>query len=305
MKKNLYIVNPTAGKGKGKKGIPLIKSFCKDNSCKIVETKYPLHATELVIENKQEYKNIIAVGGDGTVNEVISGIGAGAHNNLGVLPVGSGNDFFKNIDLGESLKDSLSIINSPDLQKQLLVDIGKISFTENGNKEQKTHLFVNNLGFGFDAYVGYINQNNKAFSGITSYLYAVIKALFNYKMINITMKFDDREISGSKLLVSIGNGISSGGGFFLTPEALINDGLLDLNIIEKVTRRRLLMALPMALANKIDKIPESNLNKAERIKINLEEPYFAHCDGEIISKELSTAEITLYKNALNVITSNR
>lgn len=295
-------MNPTSGKGRGKKSIPAIHSLSNGADYKIIETTRPFHATELTKQYKDKYKNIIAVGGDGTVNEVISGFGIGAENNFGVLPVGSGNDFIKNLDLNDSLTDNLSLINSPNLQKHLDVDIGKIEFTEIGNKNIKTHLFINNLGFGFDAFVGYLNQNNKVFSGITSYIYAVLKALFNYQMIDAKIKFDDQSFSGKKLLISIGNGISSGGGFYLTPNAIVNDGQLDINIIEKVTRRRLLMALPMALINKIEKVPEACLFKTDEINIELKNPYFAHCDGEIISKEIVKANITLYKKALKVIT---
>ncbi|MCB0749028.1 MAG: hypothetical protein KDC90_16330, partial [Ignavibacteriae bacterium] len=111
-------------------------------------------------------------------------------------------------------------------------------------------------------------------------------------------------IKGEKLMISIGNGISSGGGFYLNPNAKVDDGILDLSIFEKITRRRLLSALPMALVNKIEKVPEASLTRTEKIKIELKNPYFMHCDGEIISEDLSEAYVSLYDKKIKIIEEN-
>ena len=99
-------------------------------------------------------------------------------------------------------------------------------------------------------------------------------------------------------MISIGNGISSGGGFYLNPNAIINDGLLDLSIFDEVTRLRLLTALPMALVNKVEKIREAKLFRSDAFKIIMRTPALIHCDGEIISTQLKTAEIKVRKNEM-------
>jgi diacylglycerol kinase (ATP) len=120
-------------------------------------------------------------------------------------------------------------------------------------------------------------------------------------MIDTEIEYDKIKVSGSKLMISIGNGFSSGGGFYLNPNAVINDGILNLSIFNTVTRRRLLQALPMALINKIDRIPEAKMTSTKSITIKLKSPYFAHCDGEIISNRIINAEISIFKNSINVI----
>jgi diacylglycerol kinase family enzyme len=195
----------------------------------------------------------------------------------------------------------MSIIHNSSESELIMVDVGKVLYSDKNENTTKQHRFINNLGIGFDAYVGKLNQQNKVFSGISSYIYSVIKALFNYKMIDIEVYFNEKSINEEKLMLSIGNGISSGGGFYLNPHALINDGQLDISIFDKITRRRLLTALPLALLNKIDSVPEAKQSRTERIKLKLRTPYYAHCDGEIISEQLEEATISVDKQFLRVI----
>ena len=303
MKNYLYIVNPTSGKGRGKKTIEVIQKYCDSKSKKntIIETKYPLHATEIAAQEGGNYSHIVSVGGDGTLNEVVNGIKNPNEIILGVLPVGSGNDFIKNIGLGNSIMDNLAFIHNSGNSEVIKVDVGNVVYKDKNDSNSKTHKFINNLGIGFDAYVGKLNQQNKVFSGISSYIYSVIKALFNYKMIDVDISFNDIHINSEKLMLSIGNGISSGGGFYLNPHALIDDGQLDISIFDKITRRRLLTALPLALLNKIDSVPEAKQSRTDSIKIKLKTPYYAHCDGEIISEQLEEATISVDKQFLRLI----
>jgi len=303
MSNYLFIVNPVSGKGSGKKAIPAITNYCKNYKVDylIEETKYPLHAKELVKKEISNFQTIIAVGGDGTINEVINGIPSGAAVVMGVLPVGSGNDFVKNLGSKGTMEDSLSVILDKNKHEIVEVDIGNIEFTEKDNPKIKRHSFINNLGIGFDAYVGYLNQTNKVFSGVMSYIYAVIKALFNYKMINIDFSFNENNIVGERLMVSIGNGLCSGGGFYLNPNANISDGLLNISVFDKITRRRILTALPIALLNKLEKIPEAKMYTADYMEIKLKYPYYVHCDGEIISKEVNSIIVRVDKKAIKVI----
>ncbi len=148
-----------------------------------------------------------------------------------------------------------------------------------------------------------MNQQNKTLSGLTSYILAVFKALINYKMLDVNVKNNSFNITGKKLMLTVGNGISSGGGFYLTPKALINDQILNLSCFEAITRRRLLTALPMVLLNKIDKVPEAAMYNFRDLSIRLLEPYYVHCDGEIISQKMISANIKLADKTLKVITA--
>lgn len=303
MNKYLYIVNPTSGKGRGKKALSIVSNYCNKEKINhtIIETKYPLHAKEIIENEMNNYSHIISVGGDGTLNEIVNGINNWDDIILAVLPVGSGNDFSRNLGMNHNILDSMSIIHNSAKSKISKVDIGNIIFTEDGSDTKKVHKFINSLGIGFDAYVGFLNQNNKYLSGIFSYIFSVVRALFNYRMIELDIKYGDNRIIGERLMMSIGNGITSGGGFYLNPHALIDDGLLDLSVFDTVTRRRLLTALPLALVNKTDKIPEAKQFVTEKVELKLKTPYYTHCDGEIISDKLNSAEITIEKQVLSVI----
>ncbi len=304
MSKYLYIVNPVSGKGKGSKLIPQISQYLISNKVDytLLVTEYPTHATQLVKDNLSGFDNLISVGGDGTLNEVINGIDPHVFNKiyLGVLPVGTGNDFIKNINFSKDLIENLIILhNSTRCSRE--IDIIKIEYTTKNSDIRQTHLFANGAGIGFDAYVGALTQNNKHLSGVFAYIYSVVKALFNYKMINGDFIFNEQKISGNKLMITLGNGISHGGGFYLTPNAKIDDSLIDVSIFDQVSRRRLLSVLPKALVNKIETVPEAHLYKTKVVEIFLTTPYYLHCDGEIICKDLTHAEISIYKNKIKII----
>ena len=228
MKKFLYIVNPVAGNGRGERSIEVINSYCKTNGInyQIHITEYPLHATKIAKENHSDFSHIIAVGGDGTVNEVLNGISLNNRIIFAALQIGTGNDLVKNFNYSTELIDILEIIHSEEKQNIKEIDIGKVNYTTGNSSDNLEHYFINNLGIGFDAYVGYLNQHNKRLKGVASYVLAVFKALINYNMVNCEVTFNNTKISGNKLMLTIGNGISSGGGFYLTPRAIIDDNLL-------------------------------------------------------------------------------
>ncbi len=303
MSKYLYIVNPTSGKGRGKKALSIISNYCNNEKInhEIIETKYPLHAKQIIENEINNYSHVISVGGDGTLNEIVNGIKNWNDIILAVLPVGSGNDFSRNLSMSHNIMDNMSIIHNSNKSQISKVDIGNIIYSEDGTDILKKHKFINSLGIGFDAYVGFLNQNNKYLSGIFSYLFSVVRALFKYKMIELDLKSGPERIIGERLMLSIGNGTTSGGGFYLNPKAIIDDGILDLSVFDCVTRRRLLIALPLALLNKLDKIPEAKQFITEKVELKLKTPYYTHCDGEIVSDKLKSAEISIEKQVLSVI----
>merc|ERR1711879_191766 len=122
-----------------------------------------------------------------------------------------------------------------------------------------------------------------------------------YKAVKGELILDDKEkTTFDALLMTIGNGITSGGGFFLNPEAVIDDGILNLTVINFVTRIKILYKLPLALVNKLDKVPEADFYKFEQIEINLDEPYFIHVDGEVLSTSVESLTATVLKSAIKI-----
>jgi len=303
LKKTLIIVNPKSGKGNGEKALPQIKSFLKQNNIQseIAVTERHLHATEITKSNYLNYDKIIGVGGDGTLNEIVNGIDFSSEPQieLGVIPVGSGNDFARMLNLSKSVNENLELIfnHAPVIK----VDVGEIKFKEKGGKNEKMHKFLNGLGVGFDAYVAYINQHTKNFSGLVSYVYAVIKALINLEDMPVRIKLNNSIILGEKLLLAIGNGKTHGGGFYLNPDAEINDEILDLTVIEKLKKLQVIRKLPLALFNRLETAKEVSMYKFKDVEIEIEKPYFVHTDGEIISEKISSLSVKCLPKVLNVI----
>ncbi|MFZ1290498.1 MAG: YegS/Rv2252/BmrU family lipid kinase, partial [Melioribacteraceae bacterium] len=297
--------NPVSGKGRGKKLSPIVNEFLQrfEINYKLQITEYPKFATDYLRKNLHNYDVVVSVGGDGTLNEVINGIPDELFDkiSLGVLPIGTGNDFVKNIKLSKDTNYNLKIICGIEKNNLRSIDLCSIQYNT-ANSNMLDHKFINGAGIGFDAFVGALTQNNKVLSGISAYLVSVIKALFNYKMINVEIKFDENNIIGNKLMITFGNGISHGGGFYLTPNAKIDDGFIDVSVFDKIPRRKLLVALPKALVNKINEIPEAVLLKSKnKIILSLKTPYYFHCDGEIISNKLKSAEISIFNKKLRII----
>lgn len=288
MKKYLFIINPVSGKGRGRKLQPEIESYLKKNniSFQIEVTERPGHATIIASQNQDLYQVMVSVGGDGTLNEIINGISPGSNTALGIIPIGSGNDFALNLALRNELLPSLDTLLSNNNYK--LCDVCEIEYM-NGLTDPVKKRFINNFGLGFDAQVAYINQNKKIGKGITSYIIAVLRALFDYKPVNYSLNFENTKVEGKKLLLTFGNGISSGGGFYLTPNAQVDDNLLDITTIEFMSRLKLLKKLPLALVNKIETVNEARMFKSGNAEIKLNAHVYIHTDGE--ASYISTEKI--------------
>jgi len=300
LRKYLIVINPVSGSGKAKRQIELINSYfsSKNLNYKILETEYPGHAIEIVKNNINDFDVIIAAGGDGTVNEVVNGWNFGEEKIFAVLPMGSGNDFASNLNLTKELNYNLDVITS-DNPKIINSDVISVIFKEDENWFEK--LSINALGIGFDAYVAYLNQHNKKISGLLSYILAVIKALKNLQSIYFKLYIDSREVKGNFILTTIGNGKTSGGGFYLNPTAKIDDEILNVTTVKTVKKGKLLKELPKALVNKMDQVKEVDFYEGKSIRIAMDKPYFVHSDGEILGTRVTDLEIKLHEKKLKMI----
>ncbi|MFC1887678.1 diacylglycerol/lipid kinase family protein, partial [Candidatus Cloacimonadota bacterium] len=224
----LFIVNSMAGRGKtGRMLSDLITSLNHHGFDYDVEvTKAPLHAIELVCEYvKKGFRKIVAVGGDGTVNEVVNGIMKSKKVDeikFGVIPEGGGNDFARNLNLDDNIERNLKILKRGYTKG---VDVGKV----------EDNYFINAFGLGFDAEVAANSRAIRLLNGLPRYILAIMKTLLKLKERKITIEINGETFERSILLMSIGNGVSAGGGFLLTPNALIDDGVYDVCIIRSLS----------------------------------------------------------------------
>jgi YegS/Rv2252/BmrU family lipid kinase len=300
--KTLLIVNPESGKGRGGKLLNHIKQYITENAndCTIKLTTCRGHATEIIKKESPGYQKIIVTGGDGTLNEVINGLDLTTEKQIGLLPIGSGNDFAKALSLPKSIDNNLTLVFN-DTPRQISPDIGQVSILNDNEEVIKSSRFTNSCGIGFDAYVAHLNQTNKVLSGLSSYIVAILKALWEHNSVNIEARFDDREYSGEKLFVCIGNGETAGGGLYLTPGAVIDDGYLNYTIVERVSRLKLLRYLPLAVINKLTGIKYVQMSKFKDAYIKLRQPFYVHNDGEIVSDSASIIKVESLTSELKFI----
>ena len=294
-----FIVNPVAGKGTGKKVFRSLQAELERRTIRyeLVETTAPGHATEAA--RAAVTPIVVSVGGDGTINEIANGI-TGSTKCLGIIPAGSGNDFIKSVGVPRKPLQALQTLLRGVIRP---VDIGTVRCTPTRDGEGifGPRLFVNGVGVGFDAAVAARTREIPFLSGTTLYVVAVLQTLGKYAPPNFRIQFDgsSRDVRG--LLIAIGNGKCAGGGFYLTPEARVDDGLLDICSVDDKNIFQILSLMPRVMRGKHHNVPGVKFFKEKRLTISADETFYVHADGEIVGANVRRVEIGLHTSQLAVV----
>ena len=294
------ILNPKAANGKPLRILPLLTDALNQRKIRydLFISERPRHATEYILSLDGEARTLIAVGGDGPVNEVVNGI-QHSSTRFSVIPAGTGDDFARL--LGISSIDHC--LNALENNSTRTFDMGRIDFEE-ATGEKKTHAFINTMGIGFDAAVAHRVVQSKTGKGILPYLIAVFQTLRSYEATPVTIRFLQEEKKEKLFLASIGNGTTSGGGFILSPRAKPNDGLLDLCLVRDIKTLRVLRVLPKTFKGKHLSESEVFYQQAPAFDVALTDPRVIHADGEIISTQAVHVSVSLQGSKLQVLSSN-
>jgi diacylglycerol kinase (ATP) len=264
-------------------------------------TVYPTHATELAMQaGEQGYKRVIAIGGDGTVHEVVNGIMQLPKSKrpvLGVVPVGSGNDFAHAagipLQADHAMNHALHAAASE-------IDIGRIT-DENGRQEY----FDNTLGIGFDAVVTIRSHKLPLLRGFVMYLTAVLQTIIvNHQPALMTIKSDSESWEQSTIMFTLCNGPREGGGFQVAPEAVTDDGLLHYVTIGKVSRAMMLRLVPEVMQGTHGRFKQVRMGTCKKLSIVADKPLYIHADGEIYTSfgsNLRKADFEILPKALRVV----
>ena len=267
-----FILNPCAGRGRSVKIMQRVIEILekKRTDFKVIKTEYPGHATLIAKDAiKNGYKSIIAVGGDGTVMEVANGM-IGETATMGIIPAGTGNDFIKTVGIPNDPEIAAEIVLNKRHKK---IDIG---LANDGR------YFLNISSTGFDVEVIKNTEKVKGFlTGLTAYYTAVFMAMFGYKFKKVILRTKDSVIEKTVLLVAVANGIAYGGGMKVAPEASIEDGLLNVIIVEKMPRWVIPFQLPKFVKGDHEKIKYIQKFKCESVTIETEKQELINMDGEI------------------------
>ena len=234
------IVNPTSGSGKGLTDYPLISKLLRDNSIahEAVFTEHKHHATELTVTAIDAgYRHIIVVGGDGTLHEVVNGLfiqrTVQPHEvTIAVISAGTGNDWIRMFGIPRRYSEAIRAIKEG---YTFLQDVAEVTYEE--SKYQQRRYMANVAGVGFDAEVLKRTQQSSAkrHLGRGGYLWCFIRSFFGHKATGIKVWVDDRLIHNNLLFsVAMGVGKYNGGGIQQLPDAVADDGLLDITLIRPV-----------------------------------------------------------------------
>lgn len=287
--------NPVAGRG-GRLW-PLYESELRRRGCEVLETARSGDAAKLAREAIADGAEIVvAAGGDGTLGEVAGAIiGSGKAVALGVLPMGTGNDFARTWGVWGQPELALGAIFQGERRR---VDVGRIEC------ERRARFFVNVAGSGFDALVARrINAWGKHRAlrharGISAYLLAVAREMATFRAFDVALELDGERIETSAVLVAVANAQSYGGGMKVCPDARLDDGLFDVCLIERVSRTEFLRAFPGVFAGKHTNHPKVRMLRCRSIFMEGEGAVPVLADGEIVGAGAFQCEIV--PNALEV-----
>ena len=293
--KHVFIINPHAGKVNiYDKAVALITPFMDKYDISIHKTTEEKDATNFVKHYAEEHPNdeirFYACGGDGTINEVVSGAVRYSNVSVCVYPCGSGNDFVKSIGSLEFYNDVEKILNA----KNKKIDVIKVG---------DDNYSINVCNYGFEAKVAkYANQIKKK-GGKNPYLRGVIRGLFTGMKNNITVEVDGEVINpdGKLLLSSVANGGYVGGKYFCAPRFCLDDGLLEFCLVKQVSVFTLLRLIKQyELGKHLDDKRFDKLlvyKRTKKVKLYSDKPFDVCIDGEILNG--TEFEIEIMEKAIN------
>ncbi len=304
--KTIAILNPRAATGKAGRRRGVVEAAMRDAGLgdEVWLTEAPGHAVALARQAAAEAEAILAVGGDGTIHEVSRGLIASERPvSLGVIPLGTGNDFVKMLGMA---RDPVAAARQLATAVPTPVDYGVVRWEEEGQMHER--IFVNAVGIGFDAFVATEVDAYKGLPGITGYVVAVLQALGRWRAPHVSIHgaatpADSASVlfDGPMLLVTAGNGVCSGGSFYLTPRASFTDGLLDVCMVAEASPWRILQILPRALKGRHEREPEVQSAHIHSLTVTAEAGLPIHADGEIVTRSTRAIEVEVKPGGLSVL----
>ncbi|GHV71262.1 diacylglycerol kinase [Spirochaetia bacterium] len=298
------ILNPTAGKGKAAGEYPKIEYFLKKEGCdfEILLTKGPSDGLDMVRNlNLGENDAVVAAGGDGTCNEVVNGLLTRSQHPasppiFGILPVGRGNDFSSTPGISQ---DTVTALETLLRGKLLPLDVGFVK----GGFFPKGRYFVNGVGIGFDTKVGFDAAKMKIKSGLAYAVGALVNIVRYDPSPVLRIRYGDKEETLPAVIASIMNGRRMGGSFYMGPNALLDDGELDICFLRRPpTRLKLIGAVIKYTKGTQGGSEGCYTGRAAHFQLTaLEGGMMAHCDGETICYDGKELEISCFPGALRLI----
>ncbi|MFO7669099.1 MAG: diacylglycerol kinase family lipid kinase [Bacteroidales bacterium] len=290
----VFILNPTSGGGYGKELLPELQRRVKAQPvlAEIIQTEFHGHATEIATRFLEKgFTHFIAVGGDGTMNEVAVPLIGNTSVTLGLIPAGTGNDFIQILGFPDRFSEEHwdLLFQQPTIR----MDVGMV----NGRH------FLNGMGLGFDAQVAaenYVVPGEVAKgSGKSKYIWHILKTLLFYRERKVNIISPGSNTDSDCFINTIAVGRRFAGSFFLTPGAIANDGLLDVCMIKKLNLLQRIKILTMVPKGTHVKDPKVNYYQTEKIRVSFEQEVPYHVDGELYFDTIF--DVKVIPSAVNII----
>lgn len=301
-KKTKLIINPNADLGRTWRSAsalrPLVERY---GGADWAGTVYPTHAIDLARQAADEgYELIIAVGGDGTMHEIVNGlmqVPREKRPRVGIVPMGSGNDFAYGVGMKTDPTDALRQIFTGTPRP---IDIGKVE-DDNG----RTEYWDNALGIGFDAKVTTRLRNNAYLQGFTAYFVAVLQTLMlQHEYPRLIIKSDQEERDEDTFMLVLCNGPREGSNFMVAPEARIDDGVFHYAGIGPISRTFMLRLIPEVIKGTHGRFPQVRMGQFKCMEIQSEQPLIIHTDGEFFAGfgvDVKKLSVELLPGAIEIV----
>lgn len=302
MESTLVILNPAAGRGSAGARRGEIEAALRgaDLPFTLQTTHARGGATELAWHGiEQGARTIVAVGGDGTINEVVNGI-RGAEEagrtraTLGIIPLGTGSDFVKAL-VGMQPNDIVGAVALLASGASLATDLGKVTIPD-----REKRYFINALGMGLDAQIAAEALKIKRLKGFAVYVLAIARGIISYKAHPMTIEYDGKRVQRRMLFATVANGRCQAGGFYLTPDGIIDDGLLDLCLVDNMRVDEIARHISKVTKGTHGALRQVTLARSRRVRISCAAPIPVQADGEILATDARELHVEIVRGGIDV-----
>ena len=298
------ILNPMADLGRAWKTANDLRPIAQEFKGELTwsGTVYPTHAIELAKQAAEDgYDLVVAMGGDGTIHEVMNGLMQVPENKrpiMGIVPIGSGNDFAYSINITQKPEHALA--HALKAEKIQAIDIG-LMIDEHGRKEY----FDNSLGIGFDAIVTIRSHTLPIVKGFLMYLAAVIQTIFlNHHPSKMQLATESEKWEEDVIMLTLCNGPREGGGFMLSPDSKNDDGKMEFLTVKNLSRATMFRLVPEFLKGTHMRFKQVRMGEFKSLTITSDRPLYIHSDGEVYTSfgsNLHKASFEVLPQALKIV----
>jgi diacylglycerol kinase (ATP) len=275
-----FILNPTSNHGRSQTVASSLHDQIGGSNADWCQTEYPRHAAELArMAGEQGCDLVVAVGGDGTVHGLML-VPEKERPALGIIPLGSGNDFAHILGVPDDPAQALQACLTGQPHS---LDMGSVR-----DEQNRLEYFNNTIGIGFDAVVTIRTRKMTTIHGFMMYLIATLRT--------ILLNFSPMDL--------LGNGPREGGGFLVTPDARLDDGILNYATISKISRLTMLRLVPEVMKGTHARFKQVRMGTCRKMTVTSQQSLYVHCDGEIFSgfdMDLRKLEIEVLPNAIRFL----